>query len=466
MALQTILVKNGTGYDISGLVQKAVWAGRKSSPARSLQLTILDDPTLGENNRVNVDVYSGNHIIFSEDGEELFRGIIMRQQRTQARTLTLTCYDSAIYLANNKDSYKYKKKTLTDIFNDICKRFGIPRGETANVPYKLPNIVVVNSSIYDLLCMAMSQTYYATGERYYIISKKGQLHLVQRLEQVTKLVLETGEEGSAYGNLTAYSYSKDIGDVKTRLKLITQKGKTKAEWKDTDLESKIGVMQEVDTPDDTIKKKKLKTMVITMLDELKQADESLDVTAVGISSIYSGIAVYIYIPEIGMSRTMYVDADTHTWDGGYHSMKLTLNFAKNLESINDAGEVEKTKAEEAAADAAALAMIKEAKAKLKEKKAAESKVIKASREAEKAYKAALKAFKKGDTATVATQADAAESAYKSAKEALAEVKQLLGASQSSVTSTADKAAQSAETYAYKARRLAEGYDPDTAQIDS
>lgn len=463
MALKTILVKDGTGYDISDLITRAVWSGRKSSPARSLQLTVIDDPTLGENNRVHVDVYTGCHIIFSEDGEELFRGIIMRQQRTQARTLTLTCYDSGIYLANNKDSYKYKKKTLTDIFTDICKRFGIPRGETANVPYKLPNIVVVNSTIYDMLCMAMSQTYYGTGERYFIISRKGQLHLIQRLEQVTKLVLETGEEGSPYGNLTAYSYSKDIGKTKTRLKLISQKGKTKVEWKDTSLESVIGVMQEVDTPDDTIKKKKLKTMVITMLDEMKQAKESLDVTALGISSIYSGMAVYIHIPEIGISRTFYVDGDTHTWDGDYHSMRLTLNFANSLESINESGETEKTREEEKAADKAALEMIKNAKKSLKEKKAAESKVIKASRAAEKAYNAALKAFKKGDMATVSSQADAAESAYQSAREALAEAKQLLGASQSSITSTADKAAQNAETYAYKARQLANGYNPDTAQ---
>ena len=41
MALKTILVKDGTGYDISDLITRAVWSGRKSSPARSLQLTVM-----------------------------------------------------------------------------------------------------------------------------------------------------------------------------------------------------------------------------------------------------------------------------------------------------------------------------------------------------------------------------------------------------------------------------------------
>ena len=158
MALKFILIKNETGYDISDVVQKCEWAGRKNSPTRTLKLTILDDPELGENNRTGIDVYEGNHLIFLEDGNELFRGIIMVQVRDQERNLEITAYDNGIYLANNKGSFSYRKKTATAIFMDVCKRYGISRGEAAQTTYKIPELVDVNTTIYDILTNALSKT--------------------------------------------------------------------------------------------------------------------------------------------------------------------------------------------------------------------------------------------------------------------------------------------------------------------
>lgn len=480
MSLKFVLIKSGVGYDISDIVQKVTWSGRKNSPARSLQLTLIDDPTMGEENRAGVDVYEGNHLIFTEDGTELFRGIVMSQTRTQDRTLSITAYDSAIYLANNKDSFKYKKKTLTAVFLDVCKRFGISRGEVAAVQYKIPALVQVNTTIYDILCSALSATYKATGERFYILSKNGQLHLIRRKEQVTKLVLETGEEGSPYGNLTQYSYTKDISNTKTRLKLISQKGKTVAQWSDKELEERIGMMQDVQVPDDSLKKKKLKTMVITMLNELKKPSETLNVTAFGISSIYSGMAVYVSIPEIGIGRTYYVDTDSHSWDGDYHTMKLTLNFAADLESINEAGDTETNNSDSSSATKTAQQMIKDAASALKLKKAAEKKVITAGSKAEKAADKADKALasakkyaknaekaKNENTKTknltnaakqariAQTESEKAQAEYEKSREALAEVKALLNVSQSDITTKADFAVQQAESSARRAAAAAE-----------
>lgn len=476
MALEFILVKNKIGYDISDLVQKPTWSGRKNSPARSLQLTLMDDPALGNSNRADVDVYKGNHLIFSEDGKELFRGIIMTQTQTQDHMLTVTAYDNAIYLSNNRDSFSYKKKTVTEIFLDICTKYGISRGETASVQYKIPVLADIGVTIYDILCNALSQTYKGTGERFYIMSKQGQLHLLRRKEHITKLVLETGEEGSEYGNITQYSYSKDISNTRTRLKLISQSGKVMAQWADMDLEEKLGMMQDVQVPDDSLPKSKLKTLVITMLNELKKPAESLSITALGISSIYSGMAVYISIPDIGIGRTFYVDSDTHTWDGDFHTMKLTLNFAKDLESINDAGESETDISAGSSATAAAKQAIKDAAAALKAKKKAESKVIKAGAAAEKAANAAEKALANANKAavnaakyannakkyasytanaakyakTAVTQSAKAQAENEKAKVALAEVKALMNLAQSTITTNADFAAHQAESAARRA----------------
>ena len=473
--LKFILVKLKVGYDISDIVEKVTWSGRKNSPARSVQLQLLDDPDLGEGNRPGIDVYEGHHLIFLEDDKELFRGIIMSQSRSQDRKLTVTAYDSAIYLSNNKDSFSYTKKTLTEIFLDICKRYGLTRGEVAAVNYKIPAVSKVNTTIYDILCMAMSATYKATGERYYILAKNDQLHLLRRKEQVTKLVLETGAEDSQYGNLTQYTYTKDISNTKTRLKLISKEGATVTQWRDGDLEETIGRMQDVQTPGDGIPAAKLKEQAIIQLNELKKPIESLNVTAIGISSIYSGTAVYISIPEISIGRTFYVDSDSHTWEGDYHSMKLTLNFATDLESLNDAGAKETDKKADKAASEQAKQDIKDAAAALKRKKAEEKIIINCGKKAEKdadrtesGLKKLLKliaAYPKQKTIkaksnhrvkiveqyfSINRDAADAQKQYKEAKEALARAKELINAAQADMTSNANFAIQQAESSARRA----------------
>lgn len=69
-------------------------------------------------------------------------------------------------------------------------------------------------------------------------------------------------------------------------------------------------------------------------EEKSIVSRELKVSAMGDSSVISGGCVYAYISPIKTKRIMYVDEDTHTWEKGYHSMNLKLNYAKD---INKAG---------------------------------------------------------------------------------------------------------------------------------
>lgn len=484
MSLLFVLIKNKIAYDISGLVETVNWSGRKNSPARSLQLKLMDDPELGDANRTHIDVYKGHWLMMIEDGTELFRGIIMKQSVSENYKMTIIAYDNAIYMVTNKESFSYKKKTLTEVFLDVCNRFGLPRGMTASTTYKIPTLTDIGVTIYDILCNAMSQTYKNTGERYYVISKQGQIHLLRRKEQITKLVFETGDN-NGNGNITKYSYSKDISNTKTRLKLISQQGKTIAEWKDMNLEEILGIMQDVQKPDDSLAKSKLKQTAITMLNELKKPAESLTIDVFGVSTIYSGCAVYVSIPVLGISRTFYVDADTHTWDGGYHTMRLTLNYATDLESIGENGGVETDKSEDSSATVRAKQDIKDAAAALKAKKKAESMVVKAGAAADRFATAAEKNIKNMQKAlanaekyssnakkvasymktvtkqakTAVTNATKAIAKYEEAKTYLAEAKSLMNLAQAVITTNADYAARQAEIAAERARDCEEEAKP-------
>lgn len=314
-----ILYRDGNTYDISGLVESIKWKGRKGSAARSVSISLLDD-TSGMNKAVSgVDVTQGNHLVFSYKGKELFRGIIMSQQQSESRKMPIIAYDNGIYLANNKDTFVYENKTVHDIFIDVCKRFEIKYSSAADTSYKIPELTKSKTTAWDAIMDAVSQDFKATGTKYYVHSSKGSLSLVKRRENMLQWIIESGN------NIISYNYKKSIEDIKTRLKIYSDEDTVFAVRKNTELEKKIGIFQEIEKKDDDLSEAKLNQQISETLKEISTPEISLSVEAFGIPEVISGTGVYVVVDELGIKQTFYVDEDTHTFKNGSYIMNLTLN---------------------------------------------------------------------------------------------------------------------------------------------
>lgn len=320
-----LIFKGDKGYDVTQLVQQIQWKGRKGSSARTLTATLVDDDGY-KHARSGIDVEEGHQCLFRYDGTELFRGIIMSQTQTNKKSLKFTAYDNGIYLANNKDTFCYEGKTASDVFRDCCTRFGLPMGEVAECSYKIPELTKSKTTAWDAVADALSLDFDATGIRHYVASDKGKLSLLTRRENILQWVIEAGQ------NLTSYSYSRSIEDIKTRVKMVSKEGTTLAEKSDSALEKKVGIFQEIDQPDESLTEAQVKDLVASILNERKTPERTLTVEAIGIKEVISGVGVFIIIPELGLSRTFYVDSDTHTFKDNKHTMSLTLNYANDLAS--------------------------------------------------------------------------------------------------------------------------------------
>ncbi len=320
-----IVIEGDKSYDVTELTEKIVWKGRKGSSARTLTATLIDDGGY-KHPRSGVDVEEGHQCYFEYEGEELFRGIIMSQTQTQKKRLKFTAYDNGIYLANNKDTFTYENKTATEIFNDICTRFGLPVGEAASCSYKIPELTKSKTTAFDAICDALSLDYDATGIRHYVTSDKGNISLITRRQNVLQWVIETGQ------NLSTYSYSRSIEDVKTRVKMVSREGTTLAEKSNSALESKIGVMQDIQVPDESLTDAQINDLIATVLQEESTPSRTLEIDAVGIPDVISGIGVYMIIPELDLEQTFYVDEDTHTFEDNKHTMSLKLTLATDLDA--------------------------------------------------------------------------------------------------------------------------------------
>jgi hypothetical protein len=324
--ISLIILKNGQGYDVTQLVEQVQWRGRKGSSSRTLKVQLIDNDDC-QHARSGIDVEQGQQCLFYYNGAELFRGIIMAQTQNNKKKLTFTAYDNGIYLANNRDTFTYENKTASDIFRDCCTRFGLPMGEVAECTYKIPELIKSKTTIFDAIADALSLEFDATGIRHYVVSEKGNLKLLTRRENIVQWVVEAGQ------NLTTYTYTKSIEDIRTRVKMLSKEGTTIAEKSNAALEEKIGVFQDIEKPDESFSTAQINDLITSILEEKSTPERTLNVEAIGITEVISGIGVYIIIPELEVSQTFYVDEDTHTFKDNLHTMALKLNYANDLEKV-------------------------------------------------------------------------------------------------------------------------------------
>ncbi len=324
--ISLIILKNGQGYDVTQLVEQIQWSGRKGSSSRTLKVQLIDNNDC-QHARSGIDVEQGQQCLFYYNGTELFRGIIMAQTQNNKKKLTFTAYDNGIYLANNRDTFTYENKTASDIFRDCCTRFGLPMGEVAECTYKIPELIKSKTTIFDAIADALSLEFDATGIRHYVVSEKGNLKLLTRRENIVQWVVEAGQ------NLTTYTYKKSIEDIRTRVKMLSKEGTTIAEKSNAALEEKIGVFQDIEKPDESFSTAQINDLITSILEEKSTPERTLNVEAIGITEVISGIGVYIIIPELEVSQTFYVDEDTHTFKDNLHTMALKLNYANDLEKV-------------------------------------------------------------------------------------------------------------------------------------
>ena len=312
-----LIVKQGGVYDMSHLVSSIRWRGRKGSPARSLEIRFIDDDGF-RRDRAELEVLKGHSVIFCWQGQELFRGMFITTGQARNRVLTARAHDIGIRLSNNQDTFCYTNKTASDIFIDVCGRFGVPTGEVANTAYIIPELPKPRATGWDVICDALSLTYKATGVRYYPIAQGENMSLLERRRNILQWVIETGV------NLKDYSLTESIDRIKTRITMLSSEGSVLAAAQNNDLESSIGIFQEIRRVDDEMNEGQLEQLVNAVLVENNESTQGLTVAALGQPDVVSGRGVFVVVNPLDVSKTFYIETDSHVFESNYYSMTLSL----------------------------------------------------------------------------------------------------------------------------------------------
>lgn len=311
--------KNGTYKNISKLAKTVSVTGRRGDAPRTLSATLSDSEQFA---RASANSGEGQQVFFYFNKKEIFRGLLMTDSRNSQRTLSIKAYDNCIYLCNNKSSFSFKKKSATYIFKYCLKKLGLPLGSAVKTGHTIGELVKKNTTYWDVIEDALSQTYYATGIRYYVSSEKGKIYLRKRQEQTSMPIL------SLDSNIQSYDMSRSIYKTRTRLTLITSKKAKKGSFVNSSLEKKIGKFADIQTVDGDVTKTELNQKISTFKKDTSIVDQELSVTATGDMRCISGKCAYVQISPIWAKRIMFIEEDTHTFENGHHKMSLKLSYEK------------------------------------------------------------------------------------------------------------------------------------------
>ena len=276
--------RGGKVYELA--VIGDVTVTRSVNSAACMKLTVLRDEITPE---------KGEFIAFRLDGgHDVFYGTIEETSKSK-NLVDLTCYDQMYFLANNTYTQNYGTLKASDLIVRMADDFGFTMVDPPNVTdteYAIPDVIIQNQNLLDVLVDALNITYRNTGKKFYIYDYFNNLCLDKgdsdgTLKVDTCIITpETCED---------YSYKETLSGVYNKVTVQT-KEENQADRKTVVLEDKasiemFGVREYYSQVDD---KESIDNVARTLLEDKSFLQYKMSITnQIGDPRVVGGSSVYV-----------------------------------------------------------------------------------------------------------------------------------------------------------------------------
>lgn len=279
------------------------------------------DIAIGDNlpkNPINI-----GDLVVLRHKEELFRGVIIDENRNNDSPVVYTAFDYAFYLNKSNATYQFKKMTADKCIRKILSDFNVPIG---NIPKmntqidKIFNDMVVSEIIKEILEMARQKS----GTRYDMEMRAGKLYIEKRGNRKIKSLIDM--YGKTYDNTLAISNpsrSRSIADMKNAIQIIGNDDKVVYSTQDRSMINKYGRLQTVVTLDQD-EKRSAKQVAENELRQLSKVTEETSIELIGNNRVRANRILEIEEPITGLKGDYLVTSATHNLSGGLYTMSLDL----------------------------------------------------------------------------------------------------------------------------------------------
>lgn len=315
-----LLVKNKEGsiWDISGVVSDISWKTARSGKPSTLELTLVDS---GIYQHPKFGISNGDIIQFRKDDVDVFYGFVFSMDTGSDQEIKLTAYDQIRYLLGN-GSYVMQDVTASDVISKIAKDYGLKTGVLEETEYRIPSLIEDDKKLLDIIMGAIGSELQYKGRLMAFYDDFGKLTLRNPESMLLNLVLGAGHA------LYDYSLKKSIDDD-TYNTIFLYKDNEESGKRDfypvSDKENvkRWGILHLYQKADDKANAAQIQEKANNLLKMHNREKLSLSVQAIGDMRVRAGHFIYVLLDEFE-TQLFLVDQCSHKISGGEHTMSLDI----------------------------------------------------------------------------------------------------------------------------------------------
>lgn len=325
--------KDGSEKNITNVVGSTTWGGSIEQAAREATITVLNAPNDSNITKLKLNIAPGDILKLYEGDTLIFYGEVQTsEKRDEIGTVSYKARDLLDHLLRINHKQKFKNKTAEAITKELCKKYGITTGSIVATKKVIKKLIIDDSSLYDIIMTAYTKASKSTGKKYmaYMSGKK----LCVKAKGATVSNYELDE----YKNLSEASYEETIENMVDQVKIYNDKGKQVGVVKNAAHIKRYGIYQSVYTKEKGVN---AQTAAKNMLNGI---EKKVNVSTIdGNIKCISGNAVKVTDTATGLKGIFWIQNDSHTWEGGRHTMNLELSFKNIMDKKDEEGSEKKKK---------------------------------------------------------------------------------------------------------------------------
>lgn len=325
--------KDGSEKNITNVVGSTTWGGSIEQAAREATITVLNAPNDSNITKLKLNIAPGDILKLYEGDTLIFYGEVQTsEKRDEIGTVSYKARDLLDHLLRINHKQKFKNKTAEAITKELCKKYGITTGSIVATKKVIKKLIIDDSSLYDIIMTAYTKASKSTGKKYmaYMSGKK----LCVKAKGATVSNYELDE----YKNLSEASYEETIENMVDQVKIYNDKGKQVGAVKNAAHIKRYGIYQSVYTKEKGVN---AQTAAKNMLNGI---EKKVNVSTIdGNIKCISGNAVKVTDTATGLKGIFWIQNDSHTWEGGRHTMNLELSFKNIMDKKDEEGSEKKKK---------------------------------------------------------------------------------------------------------------------------
>jgi hypothetical protein len=259
--------------------------------------------------------------ILLKNKNEIFRGTMVTEQRNGQFERVFTCFDPAFYLNKSRDIFQCNKIKADAAIKKLCSLVNVPVGKIVSIPAVIDKIFEgeISAIIKEILDIVEK----TLGTKYRMEMRQSKLFIEKQQDLIIKGTFTlAGNEYDLTDSISNPSRKRSIEDMKNSIKIVNNE-KVIATVKDSNLISKYGLLQEVQSVGDD-EKSKAGNIAKNLLKDLGRMSEEASLEMLGNDDVRAGRLMEITEPITGMKGLYLIKSVNHTLDGGIHRMTLQM----------------------------------------------------------------------------------------------------------------------------------------------